>query len=238
VGLEEVEALLNWCVTEGMLGEGVVRRVAMPRREQKVVHTLNGQQIDRLMRAAESVRDQAVVALLLDTGVRANELCTLTLEHVHFSSNDAWLLVRSKQDKWHEVGLGNRARHLLYRYIHRERPQAARISRQGDRGERGEQRVFLGRRGRGPLTPSGLSQLLYALRDAAGRDHFAGIRVSAHTFRHSFAVASLANGGDVYKLSRLLGHTSVSVTEHYLRAFSARAARQGMSVFAELKRRA
>jgi integrase/recombinase XerD len=45
------------------------------------------------------------------------------------------------------------------------------------------------------------------------------------------ACAYLGAGGDVYKLSRLLGHTSVSVTEHYLRAFSARAARQGVSVF-------
>jgi site-specific recombinase XerD len=218
-----VRALLNWCVAEGLLGEGVPRRVAMPRREQKVLHTLDAQQIDRLMRVAQTVRDKAVVALLIDTGLRANELCTLTLENLHFSANDAWLLVKGKRDKWREVGLGNRARQLLHRYIHRERPQAAPSVRQG------EQHVFLGRRG--PLTPSGLDQLLYTLRDTAGCDHFAGVRVSAHTFRHSYAVAYLANGGDVYKLSRLLGHTSVSVTENYLRAFSARAARQGVSVF-------
>ncbi len=215
-----VRALLNWCVAEEMLGEAVPRRVVMPKREQKVLQTLNAQQIDRLMRVAEKVRDKAVVAILIDTGLRANELCTLTLDNVHFSANDAWLLVKGKRAKWREVGLGSKARQLLHRYIYRERPLAT---------HKDERCVFLGRQG--PLTPSGLDQIIYSLRDLAGRDHFAGVRVSAHTFRHSFAVAYLTNGGDVYKLSRLLGHTSVSVTEHYLRAFSARAARQGVSVF-------
>jgi integrase/recombinase XerD len=64
-----------------------------------------------------------------------------------------------------------------------------------------------------------------------GAEHVAGVRVSAHTLRHTFAVTYLAGGGDLYKLSRLLGHTSVTTTEGYLRAFRARDARRGRSVF-------
>lgn len=103
-----VRALLNWCAREGMLSEAVPRRLVMPKREQKVLQTLSAEQVDRLLRVAETVRDKALVAILLDTGLRANELCTLTLDHVHFTPTDAWLLVRGKRAKWREVGLERR----------------------------------------------------------------------------------------------------------------------------------
>ena len=44
------------------------------------------------------------------------------------------------------------------------------------------------------------------------------VRVSPHTCRHSFAHQSLKNGLDLYSLSRLLGHESVSITQRYLEA--------------------
>jgi integrase/recombinase XerD len=57
------------------------------------------------------------------------------------------------------------------------------------------------------------------------RTRIRDVRVSPHTFRHTFAVQFLLNGGDIYKLSRLMGHTSVKITERYLQAVSAKQAR-------------
>jgi integrase len=65
--------------------------------------------------------------------------------------------------------------------------------------------------------------MLYRIRDQADIE---GVRVSAHTFRHSFARMWLEHGGEVYSLSRLLGHTNVQITEVYLRDFQSRPARQ------------
>ncbi|GHO75257.1 hypothetical protein KSD_30280 [Ktedonobacter sp. SOSP1-85] len=53
--------------------------------------------------------------------------------------------------------------------------------------------------------------------------------MSSHTFRHTFARMFLENGGDVYKLSVLLGHSSVVVTENYLKDFESRSARRVQS---------
>ena len=44
------------------------------------------------------------------------------------------------------------------------------------------------------------------------------VRVSPHTCRHTFAHQELKNGLDLYSLSRLLGHESVSITQRYLEA--------------------
>jgi site-specific recombinase XerD len=213
-----VKAFLNWAVREDLLNANVPARVEMPRRASKVLAIFEPTHIERLLRACDAsetpeyvARDRAIVALLLDTGMRANELCTLTLANVHFTPDDAYVLLEGKGRKQREVPLGRTARRLLHGYLHRQRPRTREV------------RVFLAKGGT-PLTPEGLDRLLYRLRDRADIE---GVRCSAHTFRHTYAVRSLEAGVDLYKLSRLMGHSSVVITEGYLRAFSARAARQG-----------
>ncbi len=49
--------------------------------------------------------------------------------------------------------------------------------------------------------------------------------MTPHKFRHTFARSWLERGGEVYSLSRLLGHSSVKVTETYLEDFTSRQAR-------------
>ncbi|MCL6443007.1 MAG: site-specific integrase, partial [Alicyclobacillus sp.] len=38
-----------------------------------------------------------------------------------------------------------------------------------------------------------------------------GVRVSAHTFRHTFALHWIKNGGDPFSLQKILGHTDMSM---------------------------
>ena len=209
-----VRAFLFWAASEELLDEKVPKRIALPKREQKVLAILSREQIARLMRAAARTdtpaRDTALLSLLLDTGCRASELCGLTLDDVTFTAEAAWLLVHGKGRKQREVALGKKARMSLHRYIHRERKAPAT-----------ERNVFLGRKG--PLAPEGLDRLLYRLRDDAGVEHFRGVSVGAHRWRHTHAVMALEAGMDVYAVSRQMGHSDISVTANsYLRAVSAR----------------
>jgi integrase/recombinase XerD len=58
--------------------------------------------------------------------------------------------------------------------------------------------------------------LLHTLK-AIGRNlGVNGVRVSFHTFRHTFAVSYLRAGGNLYYLARILGHSSEKTTERYL----------------------
>ncbi|GBQ63188.1 tyrosine-type recombinase/integrase [Komagataeibacter swingsii] len=62
------------------------------------------------------------------------------------------------------------------------------------------------------------------MRRVAARCEATGIpfaRFRIHDFRHAFAIRWLKAGGDIYRLSRHLGHTSVKTTEIYLSALTA-----------------
>ena len=205
---------------------GMRDRLVRIRPDVKVIVTYSDEQLRALFAAAKRqdsprlvARDTAILSLLLDSGIRASELCGLRLGDVALDRTEPYLTVNGKGRKQREVGFGMRTKKALALYIHRWRPEVA----TRDLGY-----VFLNVRGE-QLTPDGLDQMLYRLRDlAGGPEAFPGVRVSAHTFRHTFAVRTLERGTDVYALSRILGHTSVTVTQNYLRDFSQRSARRAV----------
>jgi integrase/recombinase XerD len=209
-----LRAFLRWAASEELVVPSLPKKVVMPRMEAKVLPVLTERQTDAMFDACLTARDRAILAVLLDTGIRAAELTGLTLDRVCFSQDDAYLIVKGKGRKQREVGLGRRSRMLLHKYIHRYR--------------RGREvgPVFVSRTG-AALTVSGLDQILYRLRDRAklGR-----VKTGAHTFRHTYAYRYIAAGGDLFRLARLMGHSTVTVTQGYLSAFSAREARRGFSV--------
>lgn len=214
-----VKTFLNWCSRDEEFAELVsgktLARVQIPRIEQTVIETFTPEQVQALLRATDkqlySQRDRALVSLLIDTGVREGEVAGLLLSHVWLDTDDAYIRVMGKGRKQREVPLGRQSRIALRRYITRYRHPS----------DPADQHVFIARGGT-PLTTHGVLQVIQQLGE---RTRIRDVRVSPHTFRHTFAVQYLLSGGDIYKLSRLMGHTSVKITERYLSSVSSKQAR-------------
>ncbi|HLG65556.1 MAG TPA: tyrosine-type recombinase/integrase [Ktedonosporobacter sp.] len=226
-----IKLFLKWCSQDEEFREYVKARthslIPIPKVDKKTIETFTPEQIKALFVACSKEiyprlvsRDRAILSVLLDTGVRASELCGLTIGNVHLDPNDSYILVMGKGRKEREIGLGTQARTALHRYIRQHRKYA-----------KPDEVVFQSRSFE-QLNINGLDQILYRLRDWA---KLGDVAAGAHKFRHTFAVNYLLNGGDVYKLSRLMGHTSVSTTERYVRSMKQREARKGMSVLDNLK---
>lgn len=220
-----LRAFFAWCAREGLLESREDPTARLPRVKvpQYIIQTFTPEQMAALLEACDvnahvGFRDRTILLVLMDTGIRASELCGLTLDGVH----EGYLTVFGKGAKEREVGLGPTAAKAIWTYLHlHRRPRLD-----------NERRLFLGRSGR-PMTPSGVWRVLQDVGEQAGIE---GVRISPHTFRHTFAKAWLANGGDVFKLSRVLGHTEVQTTQLYLKDFQSRDARAEHNHFSPVER--
>jgi integrase/recombinase XerD len=162
-------------------------------------------------------RDYTLMLLLLDTGIRVEELCKLTLDDVR----EGYLTIWGKGRKEREVGISPTTAKFLWKYANLHRA-----------AENDEVRALFtnicGRR----LTSSGVEQIFDKVAEAAGLPD--NVAVTPHKLRHTFARTWLERGGDVYSLSRLLGHSTVKITEIYLEDFKSRQARVQHAQFSPL----
>lgn len=147
------------------------------------------------------LRDQAIVLTLLDTGLRASELADLTVGNLHVQSGRIEI-IDGKGGKNRTVWLGAHARPVLWRYL-QERPAVDPAAP-----------LFLSNNGR--ISRSWLRKRLVRLGEAADVPD-----VRPHRFRHTFAIQYLRNGGDVFTLQALLGHSTLAMVQKYLKLAAA-----------------
>lgn len=202
-----LRALVNWCVEEGLLEDSPLRNVRQSRVPVEQVQPFEPNQVQALVdgarRGRAPERDVAVIFLLVDSGMRVSELCGLLIGHVDRGTGE--LTVLGKGNKRRRVYMGATARRALWRYLETDR-----------RGARPEEPLFIsvgGHETGGPMTPSGVRQIL---KKAGAKAGIKGVRISPHTLRHTFAVSFLRSGGNLFELQQLLGHTDLSVSRRYV----------------------
>jgi integrase/recombinase XerD len=208
-----LKAFFQWCVNEELMALSPAARLKKPQLPKKVKPTLTPEQVEKLLAACDTgtragFRDYVMLLVLLDTGMRVSELCGLRLSDVY----PRYVRVDGKGQKQREIGLHPDVSKLLWKYIHKHR---AVFRVQSDY-------VFVGEKG--PLTVSGVETIFDNL---ARRSGIVGVPITPHVLRHTFSKRYLKNGGDLFKLSRELGHSSVQVTGNiYLSDFKSEDARE------------
>jgi integrase/recombinase XerD len=208
-----IRTFFQWCVDEELLEVNPSTRLALPKMPSYVIRAFTAEHIDAMLGACDvttplGFRDYVMLLVLLDTGMRLAELSGLKMVDVY----DRYVKVFGKGRKEREIGLHPEVSKLLWKYIHKYRKPIA----------PNETSVFLNRSGK-PLLREGVTSVLDAIKRKCGLEN---VRVSPHTFRHTFAKMYLERGGEIFKLSREMGHSGVQVTEVYLRDFKSTEARQ------------
>ncbi|CAM3714964.1 tyrosine-type recombinase/integrase [Deinococcus frigens] len=199
-----LKGFFGWAIKDEWLSLNPTARLERIKPSQRLMLTLTADEYSRILAVARKAalrdRETALILVLFDTGLRLAEITGLSLDNVRFT--EGHLRVTGKGDKERFVPLGQRSSGALDRYIHKGRKAQ----------HAGVTQVFVSRTGT-PLTRSGVSQVLADLAEQAGvpRAHAA-----PHAFRRAFALNYLRNGGDVFTLQRVMGHTTLDMTRRYV----------------------
>lgn len=192
----------RFMIEDGFLHENPAERVHKLRQPKRIIETFSLEHVEAMLAACGrdflGLRDRAIIAVLFDTGLRVQELTALSFSDIEWSDHS--LRVVGKGDKERTVPFGVGVRRALNSYM----------TRRGDIPN--QPRVF--------VTHLGEDMDRYAVRRLIKkRAQLAGVsgpRISPHTLRHSFCKQYLLNGGDIFSLQRILGHTSLDMVRNYM----------------------
>ncbi len=180
-----------------------IERVEKPRMETKLIRPLSLDQMRLLLsninqKRFEGQRLWTVIILILDTGLRASEVLGILKSKIDFEGGV--LSVMGKGNKEREVPFSTVAKQALWNFVRR-------------RGNvPGQDLLFVNHYG----TKVDRSWLIRALRNLGRKAGIQGVRVSAHTIRHTFATQYIMNGGDAFSLQKILGHSTLEMVKVYV----------------------
>jgi site-specific recombinase XerD len=191
-----------------------MRRVrAMPRRRQprRTIAYLTPEETDALLAAPDTAtwtgrRDRAMLALTVQTGLRASEVAALTTTSIRLDQPGAHVQCLGKGRKQRSTPLTTATTAVMRTYL------AERLAKPG-------QALFPGPAGN-PLSHDALTQRLKTHLAAAAADAPSLTRksITFHGLRHTAAMRLLEAGVDITVIALWLGHEHTSTTQIYLHA--------------------
>ena len=210
-----LSALWTWAVREDLAGEHIVRKVQRPKPEQREVMPYTRRDLQAMLAASDRCsayvrpgkrksnhsrptadRDRAIILLLVDTGMRATELCDLRIRDLDIQNHRVRVMGKGRKERL--LPISARTSQAIWRYL------ATRDSK------RDRSFLFVTKTER-PLERNNLRNTLKRIGERAG---VAG--VTLHRFRHTFAIAFLRNNGHIMALQRMLGHSTLDMVTRYL----------------------
>jgi integrase/recombinase XerD len=141
-------------------------------------------------------RDYTIMLVLLDTGVRLCELVNMKITDISLESGK--ILVLGKGNKEREVMFQATTREQIRRYLK-------------IRGSVHHDYLWVAHDDK-PLARKTIQDRLKKYGEMARVNK----RVSPHTFRHTCAKMYIMQGGDIFSLQQLLGHSSLEMCRHYV----------------------
>jgi integrase len=194
----------TWLAEEGELDNNPLQGMSPPRPEQKVIPKLNDDELKALLKACQGKgfrerRDEAILRFALETGARAEEICSMEVGDIDLRHERA-AIRRGKGGKGRVVPFGPQTARAIDRYLRMRRTH--RLA--------GTPALWLGDRGRG-FVYWGLYDALRARAEMAGVKDF-----HPHRLRHTAASRWLAAGGSEGGLMAIAGWANREMISRYV----------------------
>lgn len=204
--LRALRSFFNFLYNHKHIPRNPMTNIKLLKDRKTIIATFTKEQLKRLFQQPDlktftGVRDYTIMLLLLETGIRVNELVGLSLNDIRWEDN----LIRIRNAKSYRerlVPIQSRMKEQIKKYI-------------AIRGYVESDALFVTIDGT-RLTKRGIQQRILKYGDKA---NIKDVRCSPHTFRHTFAKLSVQQGANIFELQTILGHTSMEVVKVYVNLF-------------------
>ena len=199
-----VRAFFAWAVEAGVVEDNPARSIRMHRLPRKLPVFLTTAEKKRLLKELKgrtdfsTLRDRAMIEVLLGTGIRLGELAALDMDDIDLDAKH--LRVRAKGNVPQVKFIKTDLRTLLRRYLAERRRH----------GRPEMEALFLSNRDGRLCQRQIANRLAHWLRKAGIEKE-----LTPHGLRHTFATHLYGATNDLLVVQRALGHRDVSTTQIY-----------------------
>lgn len=199
-----LRTFFNLLHREEIVDKNPADNVKQMRADHDTYEPMTDAEVDRLLSVMDvkeyaQFRDLVMTYLILDTGMRVNEVCHLEGADIDFKDKTIYLPAsKNKNRKPRVIPLSNKTIRLLLELITENRQNFD------------SDYVFLSNYGERYL-PNSYRRRLHIHKESAGIER----RITPHSLRHLFCRNYILSGGDVFSLQRIVGHQDISTTRKY-----------------------
>lgn len=190
-----ISAFFQWMTNEEIIPKNPVAQVKPIKCHKEVKTAFSDVEIDALRSACKSLKERALIEFLLSTGVRVNEVATMTMQDVNRDTLSVHV-VHGKGNKERLTYTTAVAMKHLLAYLH-------------SRKEDGDTLFY--NKNHEPISTDGIRYILNTIANRAGVDN-----VHPHRFRRTFATNLSRRGMPLQEIQILMGHRNTNTTMQYI----------------------
>lgn len=202
--VRSIKQFYKFMVKEGYMSLNPAEKLERKKPKTVKIQAFNEEQLTSLLSVADKTRfvgfrDYTMILFMLDTGVRVSELVGIKLMDIRMKDGEV-LITEGKGGKQRRVFISTKTKEMLRKYLR-------------TRGDiSGNEHLFITSDNK-PMKQRTVQERLTIYGKMA---KLTGVRVSPHTFRHTFAKMYIMRGGDPFSLQALLGHSTLEMVRHYV----------------------
>ncbi len=215
--MRNIKVFLSYCIKEGIMdiSDNPTQKIKYVKEESRMIcfsdHQI-AQMLDYYRRIGKrektyyAYRDYVIIITLLGTGIRLGELCNLKWDDVDFINGS--ITVIGKARKHRTIPMTDKLKNELTGLKCFNDQYFTSVERKSNF-------IFTNMNSE-RLTENAVQNVFKRLKNEM---NFNEVRVSAHSFRHTFAKNWIMAGGDIFSLQRILGHSKLDMVKKYADLF-------------------
>jgi site-specific recombinase XerD len=222
-----IKRLFSYLEFNEVITKNVARKLETPKKSKRIIRPLNMEDIAKIMEAAKTskgkgsylaLRDQAILALFVGTGIRRAELCLLQDRDVDFEHET--LFIKGKGDKERLIPIASKLKLLLWRY---------KAARNKTKANAKSHFFFKTNQGNG-FHPDNVYKVIKRI------SKLCGVKFYPHKLRHTFCTEFMSqDGADLLHLKAIAGWESFEMAKRYAEPSMAKL-RRNMGKFSPIER--